>query len=145
MPDCIGVCFDVPGYTSVFCPNFGPSEFVFFDAIGVEALNYGLKLDLIEHRHFGPASPAPEPLHLDKIIEGFWFSGAAISSWARTIGSDPGTETNLAVYWLERHWRRETPVFRPSGWESNPIQDEKNKEKKNAQVEDPYGREKALP
>jgi hypothetical protein len=37
----------------------------------VKALYHGFEFGLIEHRHFGLAAPAPEPLHLAKIIAGF--------------------------------------------------------------------------
>jgi hypothetical protein len=39
--------------------------------MGVKALYHGLEFGLIEHRHFGLAAPAPEPLHLAKITAGF--------------------------------------------------------------------------
>jgi hypothetical protein len=68
MPDCIGICFHVSGYARVFFPNFWPFEFVFFNAVGVKALYYALEFGLIEHRHFGLAAPAPEPLHIAKTI-----------------------------------------------------------------------------
>jgi hypothetical protein len=71
MPYCIGICFHVPGYARVFFPNFQPFEFVFLNAMRVKALYYGLEFGLIEHRHFGLAAPAPEPLHIAKIIAGF--------------------------------------------------------------------------
>lgn len=69
MPDCVWVGFRISSDALICVEYGGPIELEVFQRSREATRHHRFELGLIEHRHFAFTAPAPEPMHLAKIIE----------------------------------------------------------------------------